>query len=82
MDTLPLIRDFIHEKAGVPVAQITTNAVLQEIGVDSLMLLDLMFEFEDRHGIKLPTDTPTPKTIGELVEIFGKHAAPEPSSDV
>ncbi|QEL65513.1 acyl carrier protein [Oryzomicrobium terrae] len=80
MDTLTLIRDFIHEKAGTPLEQITTEAVLQEIGVDSLMLLDLMFDFEDHHGIKLPTDTPNPKTVGELVEIFDKFATTEPSA--
>jgi acyl carrier protein len=31
------------------------------------MLLELIFEFEEKFGISVPNDFPTPDTVGELV---------------
>ena len=42
------------------------EATLADLGVDSLMMLELMFEFEDRCGIKLPSNLTTPKTVGDM----------------
>ena len=43
---------------------------LLTLGVDSLMMLELMFEFEDRFGIKLSRDIKTPRTVGETVSLM------------
>ena len=51
MDSIGLIREFLKDR----------------LGVDSLMMLELMFEFEDRFDIKLSTDLKTPQTVGEMV---------------
>ena len=34
------------------------------------MMLELMFEFEDRFGIKLSRDIKTPRTVGELITLM------------
>ena len=34
------------------------------------MMLELIFEFEDRLGIKLPHDLKSPKTVGEMVALM------------
>lgn len=34
------------------------------------MLLELMFEFEDRFGIKLSQDLKAPRTVGGLVTLM------------
>ena len=34
------------------------------------MMLELMFEFEDRFGIKLSRDIKTPRTVGETVSLM------------
>ena len=70
MDTLELVKQYIGEKLDTPVENITPEATLESIGVDSLMLLDLMFDFEDKLNIKLPNDLPRPNTVAELIAVF------------
>ena len=70
MDSLGLIREFLKDRLGVEPDRVTLEAPLAELGVDSLMMLELMFEFEDRFGIKLATDLQTPKTVGEMITLM------------
>lgn len=67
MDSLTLIRDFVGAHSEIDPALVVPDAVLADIGIDSLMLLEVMFEFEERNGIKLPEDLPTPTTVRELM---------------
>lgn len=67
MDALTLIREFVAGRIGTEPAQVVPQAKLEDVGIDSMMLLELMFEFEDRAGIKLPKDLPLPATVGDLV---------------
>lgn len=46
------------------------EALLADLGVDSLMMLELIFECEDQLGIKLPEDVKTPQTVGDLVALM------------
>ena len=66
MDSIGLIRDFLQERLGVAPDRVVPEATLANLGVDSLMMLELMFEFEDRCGIKLPSNLTTPKTVGDM----------------
>ena len=66
MDSIGLIRDFLQERLGVAPDRVVPEATLANLGVDSLMMLELMFEFEDRFGIQLPSDLTTPKTVGDM----------------
>ncbi|MCP5267963.1 MAG: acyl carrier protein [Zoogloeaceae bacterium] len=68
MESLNLIRDFLKDRLGVEAEKIVPEAALADLGVDSLMMLELMFEFEDHFGIKLSSDLQPPKTVGEMVE--------------
>ncbi len=34
------------------------------------MMLELVFEFEDQFGIKLPENAKTPKTIGDMAALM------------
>ncbi|MFI4941243.1 MAG: acyl carrier protein [Burkholderiales bacterium] len=69
MDDLALIRDFLKNRIdAATVAKIVPEATLTELGIDSLMQVELLFEFEDKTGISVPTDLPPPKTVGELLE--------------
>lgn len=66
MDSIGLIREFLGERLGVAPEKAVADARLADLGVDSLMMLELMFEFEDRFGIKLPGDLKSPRTVGDL----------------
>ena len=66
---LSIVRDFLKDRMDIDPARVTPEATLEELAVDSLMLLELMFEFEEKLNTPLPQDLPPPKTIGELLAI-------------
>lgn len=53
MDSLSLIREFLQSRLGVASEKVAPDVTLDELGVDSLMVLELMFEFEERFGLTL-----------------------------
>ena len=66
---LALIQDFLKNRiASASLDKISPEATLTELGIDSLMLVELLFEFEDKAGITVATDLPIPKTVGELLQ--------------
>ncbi len=70
MESLGLIREFLQDRLGVAPDLVVSNAQLDSLGVDSLMMLELMFEFEDRFSITLSKDLKSPKTVGEMVTLM------------
>lgn len=70
MNSIDLIRDFLQSRMDVEPERVVPKAPLAELGVDSLMLLELMFEFEDRYEINLPSDVKSPTTVGEMVTLM------------
>lgn len=69
MNDLELIQDFLKDRIGTTLLdKVVPEATLTELGVDSLMLIELIFEFEDKTGITVPADIPPPKTVGELLQ--------------
>lgn len=73
MDVLPTIRDFLFERLSVAPERVVPEAALKKLGVDSLMLLELIFECETRLGFTIVGDTGTPTTIGDLIAIAERH---------
>ena len=70
MNSLDLIREFLKDRLEVEPERVVLEAPLAELGVDSLMLLELMFEFEDRYEIKLSSDIKSPATVGEMITLM------------
>ena len=46
--------DLLVETFGLKPEQLTPDATLQSLGLDSLSIVEFMFEIEDRYKIKLP----------------------------
>jgi acyl carrier protein len=72
MDSLALIREFLQNRLGISPELVVAEAPLNELGIDSLMMLELMFEFEDRFGITLAKGLKSPKTVGEMVVLMDR----------
>lgn len=72
MDSLGLIREFLQNRLGVTPERVAPEAPLISLGVDSLMMLELMFEFEDRFGITLSKDLKSPKTVGDMAALMDR----------
>jgi acyl carrier protein len=70
MQSTELIRQFLHERLGVDPQQVVSEARLADLGVDSLMLAELMFEAEDRLGIAIDSSVTAPRTVGDMVALI------------
>jgi len=66
---------FVQEKLGVDVKSADAATELASLGVDSLSLLELVFEIEEKFGVKVDEDTPPPRSCGELVALIERLAA-------
>ena len=67
--------EFVKERLGVDTKSADGATELATLGVDSLSLLELLFEIEEKFGVKVDEDTPPPKTCGELVTLIERLAA-------
>jgi acyl carrier protein len=70
LDALGLIREFLKERLGVEPERVLPETELERLGVDSLLLLDLMFAFEDRIGIEIPSTGANPRTVGQVMALM------------
>jgi acyl carrier protein len=67
---------FVEERLGIDLKSADAAAELASLGVDSLSLLELMFEIEEKLGVHVGEDTPPPRTCGELTQLLERIAAP------
>ena len=75
MDSKELIQTFLRDRLGVEPERVVSDATLADLGVDSLMLAELMFEAEDRLGISIGSDEGVPTTVGEMTAIIERLLA-------
>ncbi|MBK8072464.1 MAG: acyl carrier protein [Ramlibacter sp.] len=62
--------DLLVETFGLKPEQLTPDATLQSLGLDSLSIVEFMFEIEDRYKIKLPDAPEMPATLGEMLALI------------
>ena len=74
-DNLAVLSAFLHKAQKIDPALVTPEALLEDLKVDSLLLLELLFEFEDRLGVSIPQDIERPKTVADLLGIVEKLQA-------
>jgi acyl carrier protein len=68
MNTLCTLEQILVRDYGVAANQVTPDATLESLGLDSLSMLELMFKIEDRYGLKITEDMPTDmQTVGDVV---------------
>ena len=70
--TFELIQQSIAKKLEIDITTIKPESTLEELGLDSLDTFDLIFEAEDRLGIKVPNDEVAVKTIQDMVSLLDK----------
>ena len=78
MDALELIRQFLSEHTATDPAQLTPEARLADLGIDSFTLLELIFEFEESWNISIPNDTETPETVQDLIDFVERFRSDTP----
>ena len=78
------LKEILTEKFSVPVENIRPEAKLNELGLDSLDLIEVLFEVEEKFDIRIPQDGSAIRTgtMQELLEtitqlVGQKDAAPQ-----
>ena len=69
MDSLDWLKELLSEETGEPVAQISEGDLLKEMELDSLSIISLAYEIEQKIGKEIdPTILEQFETIKELSE--------------
>lgn len=71
MDTFEKVSDIIGKRFELSETKITMDTTWEEIGADSIDLVDLISEFEDEFDISIPDDSIEDlKTVGDVVNLI------------
>lgn len=75
MSSLSELQAIIQDKFGIDPATIDPNKPMQEHGMDSLALVEFVFEIEDRMGLRVPEEYNHVNTLAGLAEVIDKLRA-------
>jgi acyl carrier protein len=81
MSSLKELQDLIKEKYGLDAAALEPTASMRASGVDSLALVEFIFEVEDKFGINVPDTSANLDTLAELAAIVDSLRAAEPATE-
>ena len=67
-----LVKQFLQERFDISPERVTDTTSIRDLGLDSMMMLEVMLELEDRLGVKLRDlsmpGNPTLRDVVALVE--------------
>lgn len=75
MTTLAVIREMIAASAEVPLESLDPSRPLEELNVDSLTVLEVMFDVEDRFKIKMPEERVPLRTLHDIADLVDRLVA-------
>jgi acyl carrier protein len=75
MNSFEMVSNAIAKKLEIDVATIKPESTLEELGLDSLDTFDIIFEAEDKLGIKVPNDQVDVKTIQDMTNLLDQLLA-------
>ncbi len=72
---LQWFRDRFKKTAGIAPDKITpTSSFTEDLGADSLDIVEMVMELEEEFGVKIPDeDAEKIKTVGEAIRYIQKH---------
>jgi acyl carrier protein len=75
MTTYERLKQILVSEYQLAPEKLTPDARLEELGVDSLGVMELLFQVEDEFGIRLPSDQVELPTIGDVVDYIDRLVA-------
>ena len=75
MNSFEMVSNAIAKKLEIDVTTINPESTLEELGLDSLDTFDIIFEAEDKLGIKVPNDQVDVKTIQDMTNLLDQLLA-------
>lgn len=73
MESRDRIAGLLVEKYGVDEDRLTQDATLADLGLDSLSVLELVFDIEDLFEIEMDVENVEFETFGEAVTVVDRH---------
>ena len=58
------------ETFGIGEEKLQASATLEGLGLDSLAVIEFLFQIEDQFGIQIPDQANPPRTLGEMVGLI------------
>ncbi|MGB8077893.1 MAG: phosphopantetheine-binding protein [Gallionella sp.] len=80
MSTLQTIQRMMVEQFDLKIEDVSPDAQLESLGLDSLSVIEFMFNLEDELKIKLPDERVELKTVGDVASVVDKIIAEQKSS--
>jgi acyl carrier protein len=75
MSSLETIRRMMSEQFELKPEALTPDAQLESLGVDSLSVIEFMFNIEDEFKIKLPDERVELKTVQDIANVVDRLIA-------
>jgi acyl carrier protein len=83
--TFDAISSVLIDKFNVEPAKVDPETTLEQIGLDSLALMEFVFAVEDRFAVRIPEDKLDPRqagvTLRHLAALLDEAMAAKPASD-
>jgi acyl carrier protein len=83
--TFDAISSVLVDKFNVDPAKVDPETTLEQLGLDSLALMEFVFAVEDRFDVRIPEDKLDPRqagvTLQHLAELLDEALAAKPASD-
>jgi len=68
------VKQFLAERFDIAPERLTEHASMRDLGMDSMMMLEVMLEVEDRFGIKLKDlSMPPNPTLRDVVDLARRN---------
>ena len=67
MATIDTLKDILHENLDIDAESVTSEASFEDLGIDSLDMVELISELEERCGVEFGEPEGL-ETVGQLVE--------------
>jgi len=80
MSSLQTIQRMMVEQFDLKLEDLTPDAQLESLGVDSLSVIEFMFRLEDELKIKLPDERVEIKTVQDVTNIVDRIIAEQKTS--
>ncbi|MDB5966922.1 MAG: acyl carrier protein [Polaromonas sp.] len=62
--------DIFAETFGITEEKLLPGATLESLGLDSLAVIEFLFQIEDRFGVQIPDQANPPRTLDEMVRLI------------
>ncbi len=72
MSSLPTIQRMMVEQFDLKLEDLTPDATLESLGLDSLSVIEFMFNLEDELKIKLPDERVEIKTLQDVTNLVDR----------